>query len=173
MNLRIFRHARSLTGTQSSVTNFSEKQFMKKAEKISILNNFKRQEEIKERHDYFIKLPIRHKQKHLKIKSYMTIDDNNDSSNRLTTKDVEEIVQNAYNNATTFIDRLKMTELLKQNNVYNFNELSIYVYKRLSQSLKTVDYSKLKNDDNNDNSSGSNSDNNCKTVLIVVVIMKI
>ncbi|CAF1287092.1 unnamed protein product [Didymodactylos carnosus] len=97
---------------------------------------------------------------HLKINSYMTNEGNKDNSNQLTTKDVEEIVQKAYYNAKTFIDRLKMNKLLKQNNIYNLNELSNYVYKRLSQSLKTVDYSKIKNDDKNDNSSGGSSSDN-------------
>ncbi|CAF1121506.1 unnamed protein product [Didymodactylos carnosus] len=90
----------------------------------------------------------------------MTNEGNKDNSNQLTTKDVEEIVQKAYYNAKTFIDRLKMNKLLKQNNIYNLNELSNYVYKRLSQSLKTVDYSKIKNDDKNDNSSGGSSSDN-------------
>ncbi|CAF4541163.1 unnamed protein product, partial [Didymodactylos carnosus] len=138
----IFRDARALTGTFSSITNFSVKQFIKKAEKISILNSIKSQEErSNNNNDYSIRFPIHHKNRSFDQLNSSKCSD--DDINKLTLEKIEIIIFNAYNDMKILINKLKMSKLIEQNNIKDINELSLFVNEYFANNSRTTDYSNI------------------------------
>ena len=85
------RSAHDLSGSFSSIRNFSVSEFLNKIEKISILNYIKSTEEA-DNVAYPLKFPAHHKSRHKKRTS-STISLNSSS---ITTDDIEKIVIKAY-----------------------------------------------------------------------------
>jgi hypothetical protein len=128
-----FRSARSLNGTQSSITNFSVSQFMKKIEKISILNTMKSEVESIDSKDS-LKFPTHHKNR--RSDPSMTTSDLNPSA--LTIKEIETIVLEAYHRAEFIVKDLQLTEVLREGRLNGLSKMSAFVFQRLSKTSKAT-----------------------------------
>ncbi|CAM4788583.1 unnamed protein product [Rotaria magnacalcarata] len=159
-----FRTARSLSGSLSSITNFSVSQFISKISSISIINQIKSTEQFNN-DDYSIKFPTHHKNRR---------DESNSSTNiqnvsTVTIQDIEQIIIKAYNKAELLMNNLQVTKILKKFNINDMNKLSSFVFLELNKK-STVDYSVISStsssydgydsldDDENDNSVDESDD---------------
>ena len=137
-----FRTARSLSGSLSSVTNFSVSQFISKVASISIINQIKSTEQFNN-NDYSIKFPTHHKNRR---------DESNTSTNiqnvsTVTIQDVQQIIIKAYSKAELLMDSLQVTKILKKFNLNDMNKLSSFVFQELNKK-STVDYSVISSTSN-------------------------
>ena len=134
----IFRNARALSGCYSTRINFTIDDFIRRAEKLAVLQHIKCIEQSNNHENHLI-FPVHHKHKKeglLPPQNIMNVDD----------LDVEEIISKAYKHAQRYIDILKMAPLLKQQHAYEMNDLSNIVEKHLKKTSKMKDRSKLKSD---------------------------
>lgn len=125
----IFRDTRSLTGTFSTRTNFTVKDFLKRSCQLSILNQLKYNQ-----FDRKISFPVHHKQKnqHLSTTS-CSLDD-------IDSMDVEQIISSAYNQAVTIVEHSKIHDNLKKMNINSLCDLSEYVYNTLQSKSKLINH---------------------------------
>jgi hypothetical protein len=145
-----FRIARSLSGAFSSNTNFSVKSFLKRCEKISIINSIKnRGGQIGDYQFYF---PQHHKN-HKETYNY-SIDHINEFN--LTETAIEIIIKNAFEKAIKYVSMANMTKFLKTKNIYTLSSLSTFTRTILNRSSsKIVDYTI----DNNSSDEDSDEEN--------------
>ena len=137
----MFRNTRSLSGIYSSIVNFTIADFLRRSQKISILNRIKCDQVYDEDNVEYLSFPVHHKH-------------NNDAQSQATEDiddidrlDIEQIISNAYDQALKLTERLEISRLLKENNVFSLNRLSEFVFRRMNASSKTSDYSKLSTTD--------------------------
>ena len=130
------RIARALSGPYSSISNFSVKSFIKKCEKISIINSIKTSGGQTNKY-YRFKFPQHHKiDKEISNHSISSSKQLN-----LTESDIETIIQNAFQLAKKYIAIVNMTKLLINKNIYSLPELSRYIKINISKlSSKVIDY---------------------------------
>jgi hypothetical protein len=136
-----FRSARALTGTLSTITNFSVIQFMNKIEKISFLNQVKSLEEAQDI-ECSLKFPIHHKHRHKDT----TASANGSAPLLVTTADIQKIVAEAYDQARSVMNSLGLSSILKKNDFDDFKNLNAFVFEQLTEK-STVDYSYFNEDD--------------------------
>ncbi|CAF2995851.1 unnamed protein product [Rotaria sp. Silwood2] len=136
-----FPSARSLSGSFSSITNFSVFEFMNKIEKISILNKIKFTEESNNA-ICSLKFPVHHKN----LRNESSTAANNQNPNPITTVDIEKIILKAYKKAESIMNELKLTQSLKRNELNDFKNLNSFVFYELSERL-IVDYSFVNDED--------------------------
>ncbi|CAF1676799.1 unnamed protein product, partial [Adineta ricciae] len=134
-----FRIARSLSGAYSSIINFSVKSFLKKSEKISIVNSIKGGGI--HAGAYQFRFPQHHKS-HKETYNY-TIDPIKNLT--LTESDVEQIIERAFESAKEFISFVKMNDFLKETKFDSLSGLSHFTKMDLDRSSRITDY--LRNDD--------------------------
>lgn len=158
-----FRTACSLSGSLSSITNFSVSQFMKKVGNISTINQIKSTEQFSN-NDYSIKFPTHHKNRRNESHAFT----NNQNVSTLTIQDIEQIIIKAYNKAELIMNSLQVAKILKEFNINDMNKLSSFVFRELDKK-STVDYSVISNssydgydslddDDNDDNITNESDD---------------
>ncbi|CAF1662471.1 unnamed protein product, partial [Didymodactylos carnosus] len=110
--------------------------FIRRCEKISILNDIKSEEKTNN-NDFKILFPTHHKCSRTKLNKFTT----STTTHKLTTPIIERLISDAYKAATKLIDNLEMVNLLKERKTYELKDISIYVKKHLSKSAKlTTDY---------------------------------
>ncbi|CAF3288524.1 unnamed protein product [Rotaria sp. Silwood2] len=137
-----FRIARSLTGSFSSITNFSVKSFMKRCEKISVVNSIKSRGN--QKGDYSFQFPQHHKND----KDTYDYSIDNIKELNLTEYDIEKIIYRAFESAQKLASMVNMSQLLKNKNIYSLPDLSQFIKTILSKSSsKIVDYTE--DDDSN------------------------
>ena len=146
-----FRSARSLNGSFSSMTNFSVYQFIRKAQKISILDGIKAQEQANA-DPCAIKFPTHHKQK-----QSSSVSSNLPDLNDISIKKIEQIIDRAYEYARSFADRLQMSNKLKADKVYGFNDLCSSVRDHFERTSNMFDLSELDSDDNDRSNASDHS----------------
>jgi hypothetical protein len=118
---------RSLSGPYSSLTNFSVKTFLKRCEKISIINSLKTHEGQDEK--YHLHFPQHHKSEK----------NAHDNATRVAgqlslTYGLERIIDDAFTLAKNYAEFVKMEATLIRRNIYSFSELSRYVKTHLNKS---------------------------------------
>lgn len=140
----VFRSARSLSGSFSTITNFTVDQFLRKSRRISILNEIKTVEQ-GSTDSCAIKFPIHHKLNQ-SISSTYTLPD----LNGLTTMVIEETIINSYEYAKSVMSEMNALGPLVRNNLLTMETLCEYIRDHLQRTNRTVDHSYLDSDDNND-----------------------
>ncbi|CAF2111975.1 unnamed protein product [Rotaria magnacalcarata] len=116
----MFRIARSMSGPFSSVVNFSVTEFLRRAEKLSVLQTIK--SEAESNPDFPFHFPRHHKQAKLQnFTSTARI------SNSLYTKEIERIVQHAFADACELVASLSINILNKVGNSITIDEVSVIV----------------------------------------------
>ncbi|CAF1063831.1 unnamed protein product, partial [Didymodactylos carnosus] len=151
----IFRNTRSLSGVYSTIVNFTVKDFLKRAQKLSILNKIKCFETANDNANRLL-FPIHHK--HLKDNRNLNNSNHNNIDN-VTTDDVEKIILSAYETAKVLIDNLKMCKLLKENKIYTLKQLSTYISNSLRSSSNVTDNTMIDDDVDNESDTSSSSGN--------------
>lgn len=130
-----FRTARSLLGSFSSVTNFSVKSFMKRCEKISIINSIKS----RGGHVGGYRFQFPHHHKNDKETLNYSIDLIQELN--FNESDVENIINTAFERAKNYVLMVNMSERLINKNLYSLSDLSSFLRRHLSKSSsKIVDY---------------------------------
>lgn len=126
----IFRSARSLSGSFSTMINFTVNNFINRSQKLSILNEVKCNQS-----KNHLSFPVHHKHKH---------DDSltsTDQLNEINTLNIEQIILDAYNHAIDIVKHSNMLHTLNQNDIQNLNDLSDFVFDSLRKSSKMYGYS--------------------------------
>ena len=154
----MFRIARSLSGPYSSVTNFSVKSFLKRCEKISIINSLKTHEGHNEK--YRLQSPRQHKNEK-NDRDYATRVTGQLS---LTYNDLERIISDAFASAKNYVEFVKMEPTLIRRNIYSLSDLSRYVRTHLSKSTsRLVDHIRDDGSEVEDYDSDSTNDTDDKS----------
>jgi len=140
----MFRNARSLSGTFSTIINFTVADFLRRSQKLSILLGINCDRLFGQDHNNSLLFPIHHKHKH---------DDNLTSLQKLEDidqMDIEKIISAAFEQALQITQRLEISEILKKYDVFDMNLLSKHVFRQFNSNSKTFDYSAQMTHNDND-----------------------
>ncbi|CAF1180854.1 unnamed protein product [Didymodactylos carnosus] len=166
----IFRNTRSFSGAYSTIINFTVSDFLRRAEKLSILNQIKRSQQ-SNNNDHLL-FPVHHKHKkdnHL-LKLQITDD--------VEQLDIEQTILDSYNTSIRLIEDLHMSTVLKQHGIFQLQQLSKYVFHELSSASKMFDNCTTNNtsddsdsdserepelDDADNNNNDSDEDSECQS----------
>ncbi|CAM2723300.1 unnamed protein product [Rotaria socialis] len=135
----IFRDARSLSGSFSTMVNFTVNNFIRRAQKLSILNQIKYNQS-----KNYLSFPVHHKHKQDDPLIYT------DRLDEISTLNVEQIILGTYNQAINIVKHSKMLHILNQNNIVNSKDLSDFVFDCLKRSSEMYGYSSQTTIDNNE-----------------------
>ena len=126
----LFRDARSLSSTFSTRVNFTVKNFIRRSQKLSILNQIKYNQSEKD-----LSFPIHHKHKreHSFASSYQL--------DEIDTLDIEQLISNAYDQALHIVKHSKMLDVLKQYNINSLNGVSEFIFNILNKNSRMINYS--------------------------------
>ena len=130
----IFRNTRALSGIYSTIVNFTVHDFLRRAQRLSLLNDIK----CKQLNDESINnlvFPVHYKHRHNR-QSLCT-----QSQSDIDQIDIEQVITDAYHEAIDMLDGLEILNLLKDKRVLGLNLLSEYVFKQLNSNSKMHDYS--------------------------------
>lgn len=135
----VFRNTRSLSGTFSTVVNFTVNDFLHRSRKLSMLNVMKSDQSSEK-----FSFPVHHKHKR-----------EDHSLSLLNLEDVDEldtrqIILKAYQRAVNLIEHSKMSILLKERGLFGLEPLSKYVYNELKSNSRLYEYSAQKKDEDDD-----------------------
>ncbi|CAF2898412.1 unnamed protein product [Rotaria sp. Silwood2] len=128
-----FRNTRALSGTYSTMVNFTVSDFLGRAEKLSVLQQIKCYEETNNNGRVLFPTHHKHKQKN-DLTTYQNI-------NNIDTLNIEEVILTAYETAKKLLENLEISNLLKRHNIYQLNNLSQHVYDDLKSTSRTSDHS--------------------------------
>ncbi|CAF4518099.1 unnamed protein product, partial [Rotaria sp. Silwood2] len=143
----MFRSTRSLTGVHSTNVNFTVTDFLRRSQKLSVLNKIKHHQE----NEKSLLFPVHHKHKNDNhIIMHETIEDIYDL-------DIEKIVLTSYKMAVALIKPLNVIALLKQHCLIELDSLSKYIFSQLNAKSRMVDDSVITTT-NSKNSLHSESD---------------
>ncbi|CAF2821613.1 unnamed protein product [Rotaria sp. Silwood2] len=135
----IFRDARSLSGSFSTIVNFTVNNFIRRSQKLSILNQIKYDQS-----ENNLCFPLHYKHKH---------DDSLTSPDRLDeidTLDVELVISNAYNQAINIVKHSKMLQTLTRNGITDIDNLGEFVFDSLRKTSKMFGHSSQATIDHNE-----------------------
>ena len=144
----IFRDARSLSGSFSTMVNYTVNDFIRRARKLSILNRLK--------HD--------RAEENLSFQSITNIDTMTRSyrrvkSTEVDTLDVQELISDAYEQALDIVRDSDMLDGLNQSNIITLEDLSKFISNDLSRSSTMFNRaSRSKNNVKEDSGSDSHSE---------------
>ncbi|CAF3915067.1 unnamed protein product [Rotaria magnacalcarata] len=149
----LFRDARSLSSTFSTMVNFTVKDFIRRSQKLSILNQLKYDQSGKD-----LSFPIHHKHKreHSLTSSHQL--------DEIDTLDIEQLILNAYNQAIHLIKHSKMLHLLNQHKINCLNDLSTYIFNILNKNSRMINYS-FRTENITDEEFGLDEDNDDNDVV--------
>ncbi|CAF4170964.1 unnamed protein product [Rotaria sp. Silwood2] len=134
----MFRSCRSMSGTFSSVVNFSVQEFLNRAQKLSVLHKIKAESEFCS-NDCTLRFPKHHKQgKRLKT-SIHTIPD----SHSLNIEMIATIVSRAFTDAADLLFSFQIKKNLDEKNITNMDQLNNCIQKVLRTRTNTMDFSEL------------------------------
>ncbi|CAF4814541.1 unnamed protein product [Rotaria socialis] len=126
----LFRDTRSLSGSFSTIVNFTINNFIKLSQKLAILNQFKYDQS-----EHNFSFPKYHKHKH---DDRLVLPDQLNEIDRL---DIEQIINNAYDQATHIVQHSKMLDVLKRYDLIKLQSLSEFVFDNLSKTSKMRNFS--------------------------------
>ena len=131
----MFRNARSLSGTYSSIINFTVADFLRRSQKISILNGIKCDQLSQQDDTEHLSFPTHYKHKR---DSQLSTLQEFDSIDQL---DVENVIANAFAQAIKSTAPLEISKLLAEHDRLPMNSLSKYVFQQMNSNSKMFDYS--------------------------------
>ena len=131
----MFRNARSLRGTYSSIINFTVTDFLRRSQKISILNGIKCEQLSQQDDTEHLSFPTHYKHKR---DSQLSTLQKFDSIDQL---DVENVIANAFAQAIKLTAPLEISKLLAEHDLLAMNSLSEYVFQQINSNPKMFDYS--------------------------------
>lgn len=135
----IFRNTRALSGIYSSIVNFTVHDFLRRAQRLSLLNDIK----CKQTNDEAVNklaFPVHYKHRNDRQSSRI------ESQSEIDQIDIEQIITEAYNEAVDILEGLEILNVLKNKRVLGLKPLSEHVFKQLSLNSKMYDYSSQLNE---------------------------
>ena len=130
----IFRNTRALSGVYSTVVNFTVHDFLRRAQRLSLLNDIKRKQ-LSDQSANKLAFPVYFKHRH-DLQSLVT-----PSQAEIDQVDPEQIIIEAYDKVVDILSGLQILNVLKDNSVLGLEALSEYVLKYLNSNSKMYDYS--------------------------------
>ncbi|CAF4635814.1 unnamed protein product [Rotaria socialis] len=134
----IFRLTRSMSGTFSPNVNFTVGQFLRRAGKLSVLQDIDRQNE-HNLSECSLQFPKHHKRRHRKD---MSINNRLDVSNNILTQNtIEKTIHRAFDDAYKMLSVLCIDVILVREYLNALDELSTYVRVQIENTSHTTDFS--------------------------------
>ena len=124
-----FRVARSMSGTFSSIVNFSVAQFLRRVQKLSILNRIKVENEMKSSASNTISIRF---PKHYKHSKETSVSSTVLSVPPPTKDEIRQIVSSAFNDALRLLEKIGVCDSLKKNKINAFKSLNSFIADRLN-----------------------------------------
>lgn len=134
----IFRLTRSMSGTFATNVNFTVNQFLKRAGKLSALQDIERQNEHDES-ESSLKFPKHHKRHHKK--TALLTDRLQVSTNIITHNTIEQTIFRAFDDAFDMLSVLGIDGTLKKAHKSTLNDVSKFVRVQIERKSHTIDYS--------------------------------
>ena len=157
-----FRSARGMSGAFSSVVNFPVAQFLRRAEKLSVLNRIKSGSEtnISVEKTTSLQFPRHHKQSSQSVSSPSASAP--PSASVITKAEIERVVSSAFDDALQSLSRIGILSLLRKKKIHTFRSLNNFILERMNSVPKTVDRSSFTDAsaDSDSESDGSSSSSN-------------
>ncbi|CAF2850570.1 unnamed protein product [Rotaria sp. Silwood2] len=119
----IFRNTRALSGIYSSIINFTVHDFLRHAQRLSLLNEIKFKQ-LNNESDNNLVLRVHHKHRNDRQSSFTQ------SQSEIDQIDIERIITEAYHEAIDMLDGLEILNLLEKKRVLSLELLSEYVFKQ-------------------------------------------
>ncbi|CAF1442037.1 unnamed protein product [Adineta steineri] len=147
---------RALSGSFSTMVNFTVNNFIQRAQKLCILNQMKHNQS-----ENGLSFPVHHKHKHdaLLIST--------DRLDEVDTLNLDQIISDAYNQAIDIVRSSNILLELEENDIINLETLNKFVYDNLKKSSKMFNYSSRAANDNNEelesDDDGDDEDNECES----------
>lgn len=126
----LFRDARSFSSVSSTMVNFSIKDFIRRSQKISILNQMKYHQAEKD-----LSFPIHHK--HRREHSLTSVHE----LDEIDKLDISQLISNAYDQAIDIVKTSKILDTLHEHKISCLNDLSDYIFNILSKNSRMINYS--------------------------------
>ncbi|CAF4907930.1 unnamed protein product, partial [Rotaria sp. Silwood1] len=158
----IFRNTRALSGVYSTIVNFTVHDFLRRAQRLSLLNDIKFKH-LNDRSVNNLVFSVHYKHRH-DHQSLAT-----QSQREVDLIDVEQVITKAYHEAIDMLSGLEVLNLLNDKNVLGLKPVSEYVFKQLNSNSKMYDYSsqlsqmddgEFEIDDDDDDDDDDNDDDN-------------
>ncbi|CAF1510942.1 unnamed protein product, partial [Didymodactylos carnosus] len=130
----IFRNIRALSGAYSTIVNFTVYDFLRRAQKLTILNDIKSKELVETEKQ--LKFPVHHKHKY--DNQFLSLQNLSD----VESLDVQQTIRNSHELAVKLIEQLNISKVLKKHNVFKLDELSEFIGHYLRTKSKLADNSK-------------------------------
>ena len=143
----IFRLTRSISGSFSSVVNFTTDQFLKRASKLSVLNELENRSE-SDQLQCSLQYPKHHKRRR-KDAAKKRIDDAS-SADQLTNENIEKIIDRAFKDAHLLLSELGLGTTLRKMKMHTLDAVSSFARSHFERKIKKVSC--------DDHSSDSSSD---------------
>jgi hypothetical protein len=134
----MFRSTRSMSGTFSSVVNFSTQQFLNRAQRVSVLHKIKSESEFGTS-SHVLLFPKHYKHSKKFRKSSLTVPDNR----TLNMEMIEKIVSKAFTDVTELLTRFQINEILDTKNITSSSQLNNYIRNVLKNGISTIDHCDL------------------------------
>ncbi|CAF1513074.1 unnamed protein product [Rotaria sp. Silwood1] len=128
----MFRNARSLSGVYSTIVNFTIHDFLRRAAKLSLLNQIKCNESTNQSGER-ISFPIHHKHK---ADNDLSIIQNLDDVDYL---DIEQVILESYEASIELIENLGIATLLINHQIYKLEKLSKFMFNELNSKSRVSD----------------------------------
>ena len=135
-----FRSARATSGAFSSIVNFNVSQFLRRAQKLSILNRIKSESEndISTANRTSLHFPKHRKQMSRAIASSFS-----STRSPLTKSEIKRIVSAAFDDAFELLGKIDVHNSLRKIKIHTFRDLNNFVLSKMNSILKTADKSSL------------------------------
>ncbi|CAF2958662.1 unnamed protein product [Rotaria sp. Silwood2] len=140
-----FKNARALSGIYHTAVNFTAADFLRRSEKLSILNEEKCNNVLNE-NDRELKFPIHHKGNRVNYDSLSNLNDIDKIS-------VENIILAAFNRAKELVSNLNILPSLKKCNACELNGLSKNIFDSIRFNINSDTYSATDADSSSDSES--------------------
>jgi len=126
----LFRDARSSSSTFSTVVNFTVKDFIRRSQKLSILNQI-RYNQLE--NDVSFPIHHKHKREHPLPSSHQL-----DEIDKL---DIQQLISNANDQALHLVKHSKILDTLNEYKINCLNDLSNYIFNVLNKNSRMINYS--------------------------------
>ena len=144
----MFRDTRSLSGIYSTVVNFTVDDFLRRSQKLSVLNQMKASAD-EEKLTFPVHQKHRHDENLLSLQKIEDIDYIN----------IEQVIKQAYHTAVDMIKPMEISNLLIKYDMFDLDQSSSYIFNHMNRTNRIFDDSGVLIRDEDDNNEEDDDDN--------------
>ncbi|CAF1996332.1 unnamed protein product [Rotaria magnacalcarata] len=130
----IFRNTQALSGIYSTIANFTVHDFLRRAQRLSLLNDIKCKQLQNGSVDKLV-FPVHYKHRIERLSSFTH------SQLEIDEIDIEPVITNAYHHAVDMLEGLDILNLLAEKHVLELKPLSEYLFRQLNSNSQKHNYS--------------------------------